>query len=180
MEARRLALFAAALSACAATGAAGPRGGESAELSERETSADHLLVVHYPRDFLKFFVGDNIHLAGPKGAARLSDMFFHAEGRPISEDLNELIRKDLVCSDSPPDTVTEKIQRDASCFGGLPGLERSCLRTSTTDPTKQLFVWECVFVKNHHHFAFGYSVPTIVRAEVEPLLRRVLAAAEAN
>ena len=107
-------------------------------------------------------------------------MFFHVEGRPTSEDLNELIRKDLVCSENPSDTVTERIQRPASCFGGLPGLERSCLSTSKADAKKQLFIWECVFVKNHHHFALGYTIPMSVRAEVEPLLRSVLAATEAN
>src|SRR3954466_6760117 len=171
---RRSAWFTVALAACAATSAAG------LNLSERETSHDHLIVVHYPSDFLKFFVGENIHLAGPKGGSQLADMYFSVESRPSSEDLNELARTTAFCPEETSFTVPERSVRPASCFGGRPGLERYCLRSPTTRPKGMLFVWECMFVKNHHLFRFGYTMPTTIRAEVEPVLRRVLAAAEAN
>jgi hypothetical protein len=179
MEARRLALLAVALGACAAT-----RGGQAPDLSERETSHGGLIVVHYPSEFLKFFVGDNIHLAGPKGALQWSDVRFSVERRPASEDLKALAVKEVFCPDTSASPVIERSQTAASCFGGLPGLERSCLRPAKPDPNAanphNVFDWDCLFVKNHHLFRFGYTVPTALRTEVEPLLRSVLAATEAN
>jgi hypothetical protein len=139
-----------------------------------------LIVVHYPGDFVTFLVGENIHLAGPKGAPQFADMCFSVEDRPGSEDLNELARTEAFCPDDLLVSVTERSQRPASCFGGRPGLERSCAYVHKASPNHPLVAWECMFVKNHHLFRFGYTVPTVVRAEVEPLLRSLVAAAEAN
>jgi hypothetical protein len=168
-------LLALALGACAATtGGAGPN------LSEREASHDRLIVVHYPSNFFAFFEGEHIHLAGPRGASQLSDMYFNAQGRPASEDLNALGRTEAFCAEDLSVSVIERSHRPASCFGGLPGLERSCAYAHKATPHHSLVSWECMFVKNHHLFRFGYTMPTAVRAEVEPLLRKVLAATEAN
>jgi len=171
---RRLVLLALVLGACAASGGAGPN------LSERQASHDRLIVVHYPSTFVIFFEGEHIHLAGPRGAAQLADMDFSVKSRPASEDLNGLARTEAFCPEDLSVSVTERSHRPASCFGGLPGLERSCAYAHKATPHHSLVSWECMFVKNHHLFRFGYTMPTAVRAEAEPLLRKVLAATEAN
>jgi hypothetical protein len=91
--ARPSALLAVALGACAATGGAGPN------FSERQTSRDRLIVVHYPSDLVMFFVGENIHLAGPKGASQWSDVYFSVQSRPSSEDLSQLARTEAFCTE---------------------------------------------------------------------------------
>ena len=167
-------LLALTFGACAATGGAGP------SLSERQASHDRLIVVHYPSNFVMFFEGETIHLAGPKGASQLSDVRFSVKSRPASEDLNQLARTEAFCPEDLSVSVAERSHRPASCFGGLPGLERSCVYAHKATPNHSLATWECMFVKNHHLFRFGYTMPTAVRAEAEPLLRKVLAATEAN
>ena len=171
---RRLVLLALVLGACAASGGAGPN------LSERQASHDRLIVVHYPSNFFVFFEGEQIHLAGPRGASQLSDMYFNVKGRPASEDLNGLARTEAFCPEDLSVSVTERSHRPASCFGGLPGLERSCAYAHKATPNHLLEAWECMFVKNHHLFRIGYKMPAAVRADVEPLFRKVLAATEAN
>jgi len=163
-----------AVGACAATGGAGPT------FPERQARHDRLIVVHYPSNFVMFFEGENIHLAGPKGASQLSDVYFSVNSRPASEDLNQLARTEAFCPEDLSVNVAERSHRPASCFGGLPGLERSCVYAHKATPNHSLATWECMFVKNHHLFRFAYTMPASARAEVEPLLRSLVAAAEAN
>jgi len=175
MAARRLALLALTLSACRANGGVAPRTVEPIEFSERETSGNRLIVVRYPTGFLKVVREDAVFLFGPMGGS----VRFDVESRPTSEDPNQLASA-MPCPEPQTGIVTDRTQKTASCFGGLPGLERSCLFTPNGEPNNQHFSWECLFVKNHHRFSFGYSVPTANRAEMAPLLQSVIAAGEAN
>lgn len=176
MEARGLTvLCAVALGACRPDAAVAPRSAEPVDFSERVTVRDRLMVVNYPRGFAKFVQEDTVLLFGPQGGA----LQFTVQIRPESEDLNELARTPP-CSESQVGIVSNRTQKAAKCFGGLAGLERSCSIDPMGDSSRELFRWDCLFVKNHHQFTFGYSVPTAHRAEVAPLLERVIAASEAN
>ena len=176
MEARRLTLLCAvALGACRPDAAVAPRSAEPVDLSERATVGDRLIVVSYPHGFHKVVREDAVFLFGPQG----SSLQFTVQVRPKSEDLNELART-ASCSDPEGGRVSNPTQKAATCFGGLAGLERSCLFNPNADRTNEHFSWHCVFLKNHRHFTFGYSVPSAHRAEMAPLLERVIAASEAN
>lgn len=176
MEARRLTLLCAvALGACRSGAAVTPRSAQPVDLSERETVGDRLIVVNYPQGFQKIVQEDGLFLFGPQGGV----LQFRVQIRPMSEDLNELGRTPP-CPDTEVGTVSNRTQRTATCFAGLTGLERSCLFTPKAGRANQHFSWDCLFVKNHRQFTCGYSVPSASRAEVGPLLERVIAASEAN